>query len=233
MRKYLLILSLAANFLFAAHFAWKRAANYYARTRDTSKDSMVTFTYNKYKVLAQREAYYRFFPIRSTDIVFVGNSLVESFPVTPMFNSLKVQNRGIAGTNTGELLARIDSIAAPRPEKIFIMDGINDIGQRVSREKTMRNFEEIIRHIQKLSPRTRIYVHSILPDNNPGTVAVIKGYNDQLRTICARYQATYIDIFPLFLDGTQIKKKLTLDGVHLTLDGYVVWRNAVLKYVNE
>jgi lysophospholipase L1-like esterase len=51
-----------------------------------------------------------------------------------------------------------------------------------------------------------------------------------LKEVARITKCTYIDLFPLFLDGQQyLDKKYTADGLHLKPEGYEVW----VKYLRE
>ena len=74
---------------------------------------------------------------RKGEIVFVGSSLCEFFPICELLQNveprIRVYNRGIAGDVTEGLLARMEeSVFALEPRKVFINIGTNgtDMGAR-------------------------------------------------------------------------------------------------------
>lgn len=223
MKKAVLILSLLLNIMFVSYYVSKRVSNLKIRRTDHSKDSLVTFTFNKYKAFDERKAFFATNPIAAGDIVFAGNSLIENFQVADYLG--KIKNRGMSGDNTTDLLKRIDEIVAGHPAKVFIMEGINDIGQNIPENKTMENFNKIITVLQKGSPRTEIYVYAILPVKKLTSNPIIQRYNRQIAAICSLHQVKFIDLFPAFFNGTAIKDGLTVDGTHLTAKGYQIWYN--------
>lgn len=81
-------------------------------------DSIVTYRYNKYRMMRNVSSLYAVLPLDRTDMVLVGNSLIANFPIE-MFQNLKVKDRGITGTNTTELLNRMDKITDAQPSKNF------------------------------------------------------------------------------------------------------------------
>ena len=154
------------------------------------------------------------------------------FPVTEIFNNINVKNRGVAENTTFDLLKRIKLVCAGKPKKIFIMDGINDITGGIHERATFANFDEIVNYIQTNSPSTQIYIESILPNSDAQQTNIVKEYNTRLEQYCATHGVTFINLFPLFLDNSTIKASLTSDGTHLTGDAYMIWKQAVWKYVN-
>ena len=170
--------------------------------------------------------------INDSDIVFVGNSLTEYFPVTEMFNNIHVKNRGVAQSITPELVTRMSIIIKGKPKKIFLMDGINDITGGIHERATFSNIEQIISDIKNESPTTKIYIESILPVSYIPNNAIIKRYNSRLKEYCVEQKITYINLFDAFYDGKRIKSELTYDGTHLTGDGYLLWKRNIQNYVN-
>jgi lysophospholipase L1-like esterase len=172
-------------------------------------------------------------PIKHGDIVFLGNSITEmGANWGARFNSSIIKNRGISGDVTEGVLARLGEIYYFKPTSVFILIGINDIFREKKIESTVANIVEITRVIHRYSPDTKIYVQTILPTSNPSIIAKIKGINDILFSKQQSENYSIIDLHALFADENDIiKKEYTVDGVHLTEDGYRLWVNAVKKFI--
>jgi lysophospholipase L1-like esterase len=112
--------------------------------------------------------------------------------------------------------------------KIFSMDGINDITQGMAQQQTFKNIAAVVTKIKTKSPDTKIYIHSILPVSSAEIFAKAKLYNQWIKKYAEQNQVTYIDLFPLFVDKDAIKKDLTVDGTHLTTQGYLLWKEKSL-----
>lgn len=169
--------------------------------------------------------------VTDSDIVFIGNSLTDLFPVTEMFHNLHVKNRGVTQSNTFELLSRNDILTNGKPKKVFLMDGINDIDV-IDEEATFKNIEQVIKNISNLSPKTQVYIESILPVTHIPTNQIIIKYNLRLKDFCTDQGITYINLFDSFYNGKQMRHELTYDGTHITGDGYLLWKKLIEKYVN-
>ena len=180
--------------------------------------------YDSFKVLA----------VESDNIVFLGNSITNMHEWWEAFGNPKVLNRGNSGAVTDEMVANLESVLAGRPAKIFFMMGTNDIGTQGMNTPAYvaANVRRALRRCKEESPETQIYMQSILPSTlGLRTLEGELGANDSIRRLCAEYGATYIDLWDKF---TGIPSgKYTLDGVHLTAEGYRIWCNAIAPYVGS
>jgi lysophospholipase L1-like esterase len=104
-------------------------------------------------------------------IVFVGSSLMEIFPIEKMQQGLcldkLIYNRGIRATTTSDLLKVIDlCIFDLAPSKVFINIGTNDIGFNVLESTFLANYDEILRQIKEKLPETKVFVMAYYPVNS-------------------------------------------------------------------
>lgn len=74
-------------------------------------------------------------------------------------------NRGVSGDTTFGVLERLDEVTEGHPSKIFLLIGINDISRNFPDGQILQNYKEIISRIQKESPKTKVYIETILPVN--------------------------------------------------------------------
>jgi lysophospholipase L1-like esterase len=229
MKKFL-ILSVTLNAVIILFFAGKRY--YYSYGPGAGHDTASgTSFYDQWN--SMRSSVYATLPIDSCDIVFVGNSLTEAFPVTEIFGKY-VKNRGISGNSTIHLLNRIKPIAQKHPKKIFIEIGVNDFNFGYSVESAFHNYEKIIHSIKTYSPRTQIFVQSLMPTcmSYKSIIHSIDSLNVELRQYCRSQQITYIDLYTPMLKSSGLDSAYTADGIHLNNKGYAVWRRQIEKFVN-
>ena len=189
---------------------------------------------------ARRATLFELLPIGKKDIVFLGNSLTDGCEFNELFNNRHVKNRGIVGDIIQGAIDRIDPIIQGQPKKIFILSGVNDISHGVDADSIARVMERLIALIQQGSPRTRIYLQSILPFNNDVRLwknlkdreHVVVEANALLKQLAIRRHVTWIDLYPLFVDGNgRLRADLTNDGLHLMGPGYLIWRDVIARYV--
>jgi acetyl esterase len=173
-------------------------------------------------------------PIHNDEIVMVGNSLTEGGKNWgSKLENHDVVNRGISGDVTEGVLMRIGEVCFTKPKAIFLLIGINDInGGNRGAEETLANIQKIVAKIHELTPRTKVYVQTILPTNYLKLVPTIAKVNKGLKEEALLKNYTVIDTHELFADEKDLMKPaLTSDGVHLTDVGYEVWTKELSKYI--
>lgn len=222
--KKALIISLSINLIIISGFVGKKIYNRFAHTGNNAYADSVNTAKND--ILGR-------LPISPGDIVFVGNSITERFPMNEMFGSVKVKNRGIGSNSTAHVLNRIGPIARAKPSKIFIEVGINDLAFKVPLQTILANFKSIVDTIRAYSPSTGIYIQSILPTTGPDHYLMpeIIDLNDELKSICEEMYVTLIDTYTPFVADRQMDTALTTDGTHLNYQGYKKYVDVLNAYV--
>lgn len=170
--------------------------------------------------------------IDTSDVVFVGNSITDMHDWAQAFDHPRFLNRGVSGALSGEILEHIDLVATAHPKAIFLMIGTNDLGSGFTPEQVAENVRQIVEKIQNLSPRTKIYLESILPSTvGIRTLEAEKRANELIRQLASDYHVTYIDLWnPLF--DICMNRTNTLDGLHLKASGYKIWCDLIAPYLN-
>ncbi|MDI9356363.1 MAG: GDSL-type esterase/lipase family protein [Chitinophagaceae bacterium] len=170
--------------------------------------------------------------------VFLGNSITEGGNWKKMLSDSTVVNRGIGGDITFGILQRLPEIIEKKPSKLFLKIGINDIAKDIPDTVIAENVRKIILIFQKKSPKTQIFIQSILPINSnyPGFPQHYDKQehviltNKYLKDITKDTGVTFIDLFPYFLDSQKLlDKKYTYDGLHLNQEGYNLWTHILKK----
>ena len=188
----------------------------------------------------QRSSLFNKLSITSKDIVFIGNSITNGAEWNELFPQKRVKNRGISGDTSEGVFDRLDAVVKGKPAKIFILIGVHDISREIKVETIVLNMKQIVEKIQKESPKTKIYIQSILPVNPDFEMFkghmkpdLIKEINQFYQNIAQEYKVNYIDLYSHFLeDGTdKMNKKYTNDGLHLLGEGYLLWREIVKPYL--
>ncbi len=189
---------------------------------------------------ARRVTLFELLPIGKKDIVFLGNSLTDGCEFNELFGNPNIKNRGIVGDIVQGFIDRVDPIIKGQPKKLFIMGGVNDISHGVDGDSIARAMEKLIVMVKKGSPRTKIYLQSLLPFNNEvrewkllvGREHVVVEANKALEQVAKRQGVTWINLYPLMVDSEgRLKREFTNDGLHLMGPAYAVWRDTVAPYV--
>ncbi|HIU38919.1 MAG TPA: sialate O-acetylesterase [Candidatus Limisoma intestinavium] len=199
------------------------------------------YEYNEFYY--QRATLFEELPIAETDIVFLGDSQTNGCEWHELLANPNVKNRGISSDVIQGFADRVDPVIKGKPAKVFILGGVNDISHNLTPDSIATAMEALIVKIKTGTPRTKIYLQSLLPIDNSfnrykamaGKEQVIVETNALLKEVAARQGVTWIDLYSKMVDPStgSMKKGLTNDGLHLMGAGYLVWRDAVLPYVNE
>jgi lysophospholipase L1-like esterase/predicted esterase len=194
-------------------------------------DYVIDWSKNHYK---ERIKEFKTEPILTDNIVMIGNSLTEGGKNWgSKLKNLKVVNRGISGDVTEGVLMRIGEVCFSKPKSIFLLIGINDInGGNKGAQETIDRIQRIVAKVHELSPKTKVYVQTILPTNYIKLVPTIAQINKALKEDAVEKNYKVIDIHALFADDKDLMKpNFTTDGVHLTEAGYEVWTKELKKYI--
>lgn len=172
-------------------------------------------------------------PLREPDILFVGDSIIEYYPIYELLKTDRYMlNRGIRGYKTDLLMEHLDAhICGMGVDQIFLLIGTNDIGKEVPLDQTIAHMEAIIQQLSRDLPLTKIKLISVLPVNESelykSTVYIrrnqaIKTLNQAYRELSECYlNVQFIDVFDTLVDEEgQLKEEYTTDGLHLSVEGY-------------
>jgi lysophospholipase L1-like esterase len=175
--------------------------------------------------------------------VLAGDSLSLWFPTELLPESRNWLNQGISGETSSGLLNRLSLFDSTQPERIFVMIGINDLIRGVSDREILDNHQKIMAYLRKAHPKAQIVFQSILPhggeevswEGREKLLAIpnsrISKLNQQLQNIAAKEGIKYLDLQPLFMNEQgNMRSDFSTDGLHLSSEGYLVWRSALQLY---
>lgn len=196
---------------------------------------------NKYSTFYyQRTSLFQHLPSDTTDIVFLGNSITNGGEWVELFNNAKIKNRGISGDICEGVY---DPITKGKPDKIFLMIGVNDMARGTSIDSIAHATKKIIYKIQQESPKTVVFLQSVLPMNpdfgmfegHTKRTSEVKSLNKQLSVVAEETNITYIDLYSYFIlpQTEKMNPEYTNDGLHLTGKGYLKWAEIVKPYVEK
>ncbi len=173
-------------------------------------------------------------PVQPGDVVFLGDSITEGGAWEELFPDVPVRNRGIGGDRTPGALERLDQVTKGQPAKVFLKIGTNDLFVGTPEEEIAANIGTILERIASESPETRAYVQSVLPRQAEWREAV-ESLNRRLEAVAGEHGATWVDLYPLFLDPDDgsIRDDLANDELHLLGKGYLVWRDHIDELVTK
>ncbi|MDD3191318.1 MAG: GDSL-type esterase/lipase family protein [Bacilli bacterium] len=175
-------------------------------------------------------------------IVFLGDSLTDFYHTDEFFYGADIYNRGIAGDTTDGVLDRLeDNVFKIKPRKIFLQIGTNDFLLKRTPQEIAGNIIKIIKEIT--DRKIMLYVLSLYPVHpratvyskvlvRPRTNPAIEEINAVIKAYCESHDIVYIDIYPHLLgeDGF-LKKEYTVEGLHISLPGYMVITNLLTPFI--
>lgn len=173
-----------------------------------------------------------------SDIVFFGNSLTYYSNFSAYFPETKVVNLGYPGQGLKGMLLRHKQISSVKPEKIFVMAGINDLRlDKMNFPEFKYYYSQLIDSIVVNNPHSKIYIENVLPVNHsidakhPQT-GHITNANLFISELAKSKGIQYIDLYKAFADDDgELIKKFTDDGIHINSKGYDVWASILEEYI--
>ncbi|MHA6529843.1 GDSL-type esterase/lipase family protein [Paenibacillus sp. BAC0078] len=194
--------------------------------------------------------------IKKGQVLFVGSSLMEHFPIDEMQSVVGldrvIYNRGIGGITTNELLTIMDEcIFDLEPSKIFINIGSNDIGGGLEdgkKEILLENYNEILSQIKKQLPKCEVYVMAYYPVNSKGDFGLepesqknmfasrnnanIRMVNEEVKALAMKLGLNFINANEgLTDDEGNLKAEFTVEGVHMWPNAYYVILENMKRYL--
>ena len=189
-------------------------------------------------------------PIGFNKIIFLGNSITEGGgDWNQRFKTKNIINRGISGDFTSGILARLDEIVYYKPKAVFLLVGLNDIfginDSKISANYVFEQINKIASEINIKSPKTELYIQTILPVDEKKYLKV-KGFYpshkeplpekilDINNKITDKSEKNYhvIDLYKSFIDDNGGPKGFLFeDGVHLNAEGYELWTSILEEYI--
>ncbi|MDJ0676322.1 MAG: GDSL-type esterase/lipase family protein [Calothrix sp. MO_167.B42] len=163
--------------------------------------------------------------------ILLGDSLSMWFPKEKLPDGQLWLNQGISGDTSTGILNRLSVFSRTRPRRIYIMAGINDLRRGKKAKTIINNHRLIIRRLRRIHPKTEIIIQSILPTRRPNLPNnYIRYINKQLAIAAKQEGAKFVNIHHWFADFQgNLRRELTTDGLHLSQQGYEVWRSALQR----
>jgi lysophospholipase L1-like esterase len=175
-------------------------------------------------------------------IIFIGDSITQAWEtdgysawqeLNILYNN-KISNHGIAGDGIQHVLWRLENGEFPawlKPEYVVLMIGTNN-SLTIDPSIVAEGISLIIQHIKTKSPETQVLLFSLLPSGYTNHTIRNDTINQIIKT---DYNYTFIDIFDLYIkEDWLIDNTLFLnDNVHLSLAGYNIWKEAIIKEVTQ
>jgi lysophospholipase L1-like esterase len=179
-------------------------------------------------------------------VVFLGDSITDSWRLNEYFPNRDFVNRGISGQITGQMLGRFYAdVIALKPAAVVILAGTNDIARGVSAEAIQNNLTMMCDLAD--AHRIKVILASILPvsdhhkDANPAfertrqrPLTAILEMNRWIQAFCEKRGYVYLNYYPAMAgpDG-QLAPNLADDGLHPNAAGYRIMAPLALAAIEK
>ncbi|MEZ4885676.1 MAG: GDSL-type esterase/lipase family protein [Chitinophagales bacterium] len=185
-----------------------------------------------------RKNLFEMLPKSTGEIIFLGDSITAECEWAELFDNEKIKNRGISGDTASGILKRLGSILEAKPDKLFLMVGVNDLIYGNERD-LLRNYEQLLQQLTDNLPDTQIIVQSILPINSQVRKMNIENktilyVNQKIKDLSDKFGLVYADLYAVMADDQQrLKAEYTQDGIHINGSAYLVWKTVVEKWIED
>jgi lysophospholipase L1-like esterase len=178
-------------------------------------------------------------------VVFMGDSITDSWPLAEMFPGQPYVNRGISGQTTAQMLVRMyPDVISLKPSAVVILAGTNDIAGN-NGPQSIEMIEHNLMAMTELARANNIKV--ILCALTPISDKTVSGrkqsvsrppsdilkLNAWLKLYAAKIQVPYVDYYSAVVDERgEFRAGLTDDGLHPNARGYQLMKASVAKVLD-
>lgn len=181
--------------------------------------------------------------VKKDKMIFLGDSITHRYDLKKYYDNKNIINQGIEGNTTEDVLERLQTgVYDYNAKKVILLIGTNDIG---GQEDPIENIKLIINKIKSHDNSIEIIVESIYPINNTKNSKIkkdvigarnnekIKETNKKIKEICKEKNITYVNVYDeLTNKNGNLKLEYTVEGLHISDEGYKKITNILSKYVN-
>lgn len=173
--------------------------------------------------------------VDSAPVVMLGDSMTQRALWNEITGCRFVINRGIGGDVSAGVLRRLDDVTSLKPSAVFLMIGINDISRNVPTETIVDNVRQTIERLNEAG--AKVYLTLVLPVTRsyvPRMNPKVAELNSAYVALADKMKATVVD-FRQEMRGDEgaLRTDLSVDGLHLSPEGYRIWRDAVTPLVAQ
>jgi lysophospholipase L1-like esterase len=159
----------------------------------------------------------------------------------------KALNLGVSGDRIEHVLHRLLPSAQGgegwldrpdlQPDTLFVMLGINNSfdAEKPATTSIIKGVQAVVARLRERKPNARIVIQSLLPTEDPvKNRDLVQPVNAALRTHAASLPNTaFLDLYPSFVDEAGLQRRaLFNDALHPSRDGYRVWRDRLVAFLN-
>ncbi|MBT8206457.1 MAG: G-D-S-L family lipolytic protein [Eudoraea sp.] len=169
-------------------------------------------------------------------IVFTGSSSIRTWEdLQKVYPDYQVVNSGFGGSHASDLLAYADELILRfDPLKVFIYEGDNDLAERKSPRKIVKDLQSILEKIWMENPRTEVVLIAAKPSLSRWHLRrKFQRFNRKTERMASKHPSlAFADVWSVMLEGEKINKDLFIeDGLHMNQKGYDIWKQVLDPFV--
>ena len=171
-------------------------------------------------------------------VLFVGSSSIRMWSglETAFADQPLVIRRGFGGSRLSDSSDLVHRLVLPyQPRLVVLYAGENDIAEGATPHDLLGHFVRFVQQVQSALPTTRIAYMSIKPSpSRLAHMAAMRETNLLIQThVLARDNLDYIDVHTAMLDndGRARPELFVRDQLHLSAEGYGLWRQIVSAHL--
>jgi lysophospholipase L1-like esterase len=156
------------------------------------------------------------------------------------FQGYNAANFGWGGDTTGNILWRLEhgELDGVRPKLIVLQAGTNNVGAggpETDPDDVTRGIKAIIDRCREQAPNAVIILTAVFPRNDkPELMQAIKAINARLEKLADGKQVRWLDVNNQLADADgKLFEGVTTDGLHLSVEGYQIWADALKPVLKE
>ena len=163
-------------------------------------------------------------PVQEVEtVVFLGDSLTQGGDWSRWFPDVRTVNLGKSGNTSDDVLARLATVVAEKPDEILLLIGTNDLSRHDTVDHLVHNVQLILVDLRRDLPSARLLLQSIMPRGRE-FAEQIQMANVHLRQFTTTVSAQYLDLWlALAGEGGEINLAFSDDRLHLNGSGYAAW----------
>lgn len=179
-------------------------------------------------------------------VVFLGNSITEGWVRhhPQFFDEHKYIGRGISGQSSYQFLVRFrEDVINLKPEIVVINAGTNDCAENTGPFKIDVTFGNIVSMVELAKANgIKVVLSSVLPSSGfrwrpevTDAADRIAALNEKIKAYAEENGIPYVDYYTPMVSGSErsLNPAYTNDGVHPTVDGYLVMEAAVTPVLDS
>jgi lysophospholipase L1-like esterase len=171
-------------------------------------------------------------------VLFVGSSSIRFWTglETAFADQPVVIKRGFGGSRLSESADLVHRLVLPyQPRLVVLYAGENDIHEGTSPSELLAHFKRFVQQVQGTLPATRVAYMAIKPSpSRLAFMAAMREANLLIQTHVLQHDnLDYIDVHTAMLDndGRPRPELFVRDQLHLSAEGYGLWRQIVSAHL--